>query len=130
MVDYYRVDTPRLAKDMTPQDITVTQDETFTGGLCLVGMEPVSNFIILERLAAARDQATWNELMAPALAELNCQVSQSTSDEASGLLAYVEHHLEAHHSPDLFHVQQETQPSRQRPHGHESTSRPKSSRTA
>ena len=32
---------------------------------------------------------------------------QSTSDEAPGLLAYVEHHLGAHHSPDLFHVQQE-----------------------
>jgi len=32
---------------------------------------------------------------------------QSTSDEAPGLLAYVEHHLGAHHSPDLFHVQHE-----------------------
>jgi len=45
--------------------------------------------------------------MAPALAQLNCQVMQSTSDEAPGLLAYVEHYLEAHHSPDLFHVQHE-----------------------
>jgi len=31
----------------------------------------------------------------------------STSDEAPGLLAYVEHHLGVHHSPDLFHVQHE-----------------------
>ena len=45
--------------------------------------------------------------MAPALAQLNCRVIQSTSDEAPGLLAYVEHYLEAHHSPDLFHVQHE-----------------------
>ena len=45
--------------------------------------------------------------MAPALAQLNCQVIQSTSDEAPGLLAYVAHHLEAHHSPDFFHVQHE-----------------------
>ena len=45
--------------------------------------------------------------MAPALAGLNCQVIQSTSDEAPGLLAYVEHHLGAHHSPDIFHVQHE-----------------------
>ena len=37
----------------------------------------------------------------------NGQVIQSTSDEAPGLLAYVEHYLEAHHSPDLFHVQHE-----------------------
>ena len=41
------------------KDITVTQDETFTGGLCLVGMEPVSNYILLEQAAQARDQDTW-----------------------------------------------------------------------
>jgi hypothetical protein len=70
-------------------------------------MDPDSNFIILEQLAQAREQASWNALMAPALAPLNCQVIQSTSDEAPGLLAYVEHSLAAHHSPDLFHVQHE-----------------------
>ena len=107
MVAYRQTETARLAKDMPRKDITVTQDETFTGGLCLVTMDPDSNFIILEQLAQARDQTTWNELMAPALAPLNCQVIQSTSDEAPGLLAYVEHYLEAHHSPDLFHVQYE-----------------------
>jgi Family of unknown function (DUF6399) len=107
MVAYRHDETARLAKDMPRKAITVTQDETFTGGLCLVTMDPESNFIILEQLAQARDQASWNELMAPALAQLNCQVIQSTSDEAPGLLAYVEHYLEAHHSPDLFHVQHE-----------------------
>ena len=107
IVAYRQAETMRLAKNMPHKDITLTQDETFTGGLCLVGAEPVSNFIILERLAQARNQATRNELMAPALASLNCRVIQSTSDEAPGLLAYVDHHLEAHHSPDLFHVQHE-----------------------
>jgi uncharacterized protein DUF6399 len=61
----------------------------------------------LEQLAQARDQTTWHDLMAPALAQLNCRVIQSTSDEAPGLLAYVEHYLEAHPSPDVFHVQHE-----------------------
>ena len=92
---------------MPQKDLTVTQDETFTGGLCLITMDPESNFIILEQLAQARDQTTWDDLMAPALAPLKCRVIQSTSDEAPGLLAYVEHYLEAHHSPDLFHVQHE-----------------------
>jgi hypothetical protein len=55
----------------------------------------------LQQLAQARDQGSWNALMAPALAQLNCRVIQSTSDEAPGLLAYVEHYLEAHHSPDV-----------------------------
>ena len=45
--------------------------------------------------------------MEQALSGRNCRVMQSTSDEAPGLLAYVEHHLGAHHSPDLFHVQHE-----------------------
>ena len=107
IVDYRQTETTRLAKDMPRKTITVTQDETFTGGLCLVATEPMSNFIILEQLAQTRDQDVWNELMTPALAQLNCEVMQSTSDEAPGLLAYVEHHLGAHHSPDLFHVQHE-----------------------
>src|ERR1044071_7242125 len=92
---------------MPHKDLTVTQDDTCTGGLCLITMDPERNFILLEQLAQARDQTTWNDLMAPALAPLNCRVIQSTSDEAPGLLAYVEHYLEAHHSPDLFHVQHE-----------------------
>ena len=107
IVAYGQTEPPRLAKDMPPKDLTVTQDETFTGGLCLITMDPESNFIILEQLAQARDQTTWHDLMAPALAQLKCRVIQSTSDEAPGLLAYVEHYLEAHHSPDLFHVQHE-----------------------
>lgn len=102
-----QTETARLAKEMPRKDITLTQDETFTGGLCLVGSEPVSNFILVEQLAHARDHTTWNALMEPVLATLNCQVIQSTSDEAPGLLAYVAHHLGAHHSPDLFHVQHE-----------------------
>ena len=107
IVDYDQTETPRLAKDMPPKDLTVTQDETFTGGLCLITMDPDRNFIILEQPAQARDQVSWDEWMAPALAQFNCRVIQSTSDEAPGLLAYVEHYLEAHHSPDLFHVQHE-----------------------
>src|SRR4029079_10485666 len=63
--------------------------------------------IILEQPAQARDQNSWQASMEPTLVQLNCQVMQSTSDEAPGLLAYVEHYLEAHHSPDLFHVQHE-----------------------
>src|SRR4029434_10335687 len=107
LVTYDHDETARLASGMPQKDLTVTQDETYTGGLCLITMDPESNFIILEQLAQARDQTTWDDLMAPALAPLKCRVIQSTSDEAPGLLAYVEHYLEAHHSPDFFHVQHE-----------------------
>jgi hypothetical protein len=102
IVAYRRDESLRLAHERSPKAITMTQDETFTGGLCLVGIEPVSNYILLEQAAATRDHDTWQ-----ALAGLNCHVIQSTSDEAPGLLAYVEQHLRAHHSPDRFPVQQE-----------------------
>jgi hypothetical protein len=107
MVAYTQTETPRLAQHMTPKDITVTQDETFTGGLCLVAIEPVSNYILLEHTAEARDHDPWSERMRGVLQDLQCNVIQSTSDEAPGLLAYVEQHLGAHHSPDIFHVQHE-----------------------
>jgi hypothetical protein len=87
MVTYHQDETARLAQDMPHKDLTVTQDETFTGGLCLITMDPESNCILLEQLAQARDQTSWNEWMAPALAQFNCRVIQSTSDEAPGLLA-------------------------------------------
>src|SRR5262244_68451 len=107
IVAYRQEESTRLSHEMPRKDITMTQDETWTGGLCLVGIEPVSNYIVLEQAAQARDHDTWQTCMEPALAGLNCQGIQSTSDEAPGLLAYVEQHLRAHHSPDLFHVQQE-----------------------
>ena len=88
MVTYTHEETQRLAQGMSPKAITVAQDETFTGGLCLVAMEPVSHSMLLEHTAEARDQDTWNEWMAGALTHLKCNVIQATSDEASGLLAY------------------------------------------
>ena len=45
--------------------------------------------------------------MEQALSGLHGKIMQATRDEAPGLLAYVEHHLGAHPSPDLFHVQHE-----------------------
>jgi hypothetical protein len=107
MVTYGHDETTRLANGMPQKDLTVTQDDTLTGGLCLITMDPESHFIILEQLAQARDHISWHEWMAPALAKLHCRVIQSTSDEAPGLLASVEHDLEAHPSPDWFHVQHE-----------------------
>src|SRR5215468_969596 len=107
IVAYRREESARLAQDMPAQAITLAKDATCTGGLCLVAREPKSTYILLEQAAPARDQDTWHALMEQALAGLNCQVRQSTSDEAPGLLAYVEHHLGAHHSSDLFHVQHE-----------------------
>src|SRR5215510_12299057 len=79
IVAYKHEETARLAQGMPPQEITATQDETFTGGLCLVAIEPVSHSILLEHTAAARDHDTWQALMQPALAGLTCRGIQVSS---------------------------------------------------
>jgi hypothetical protein len=97
----------RLAKAMPSRKITTCQDETFHPEPCLVALEPVSNFILLEQYASTRTAAAWQAAMTEALKELPVQVIQSTSDEAQAIRCHVEQTLGAHHSPDLFHVQQE-----------------------
>ena len=97
-----------LASSMEPKEITVAQDETFHPQTCLVAMEPVSGYILLEKYTDKRDATTWNEAMKEALRSLPVRIIQSTGDEAKGIRAHVEQNLGAHHSPDLFHVQHET----------------------
>jgi hypothetical protein len=97
----------RLAAAMPPRTISVCEDETYHPAPCLVALEPVSNFILLEQFAAGRDAATWNAAMAAACAGLPVTVEQVTSDEAKGLRAHVRDGLGAQPASDLFHVQYE-----------------------
>jgi hypothetical protein len=46
IVAYRQEERARLAREMPAKDITMAQDETCTGGLSLVGREPVSNSIV------------------------------------------------------------------------------------
>lgn len=96
-----------LATQMPTKTITVCEDETFHPATCLVAIEPVSNFILLETYAERRDAETWNAALGQSLQGLRVRVIQSTSDEGKGLLAHAREGLGAHHSPDLFHAQQE-----------------------
>jgi hypothetical protein len=97
----------RLAPQMLEKDITAALDETFTGGLTLVAIEAESDFILLEQTAETRDSAAWKAAMDKAMAGLRCKIFQVAGDLGKGLVAYAENLLGAHHSPDLFHVQQE-----------------------
>ena len=105
--NYARQERERLAPQIAAKRITLCEDETFHPETCLVAIEPVSNFILLEEYAEGRDAATWTAALEAALKGLPVKVVQSTSDEGRGLLAHVRQGLGAHHSPDLFHVQQE-----------------------
>jgi len=97
----------RLATGMAPKKISICEDETFHPETCLVAIEPVSGFILVEKYAEHRDAETWNQAIEQARRGLAVEVIQSCSDEATGILRHVREELGAHHSPDLFHPQQE-----------------------
>jgi hypothetical protein len=98
----------RLAASMPSREITLCEDETFHPQICLVAIEPVSNFILVEEYQPHRDAQTWQQCTRAKLAALPVTVCQVTSDAAKAIIAQAETHLGAHHSPDLFHVQYAT----------------------
>jgi len=107
VVEFGQAERQRLAAGMRPKAITVCEDETFHPETCLVAIEPVSDFILVEQYAESRSAQAWTDTMQHATAGLAVNIVQSTSDEGKGIIKHVQEDLGAHHSPDLFHVQQE-----------------------
>ena len=107
VVGFGQEEKRRLAEKMPHRSITICQDETFHPETCLVAIEPSSNYILLEQYSKKRDAAAWTDAMDEAIDGLDVDVIQSTSDEGLGILRHVRESLGAHHSPDIFHVQQE-----------------------
>jgi len=107
LIKFGRHEHARLAEQMPTKAITLVEDETFHPQICLVAIEAVSNFIILERYVESRDGDTWNKSVEEALAGLPVKVLQVTSDQGSGLLNHVKNGLGVHQSPDIFHVSYE-----------------------
>jgi len=99
---------PHLAGQMGPRRLTVVADEHFHGpDNCLVAIEPVSNFILVERYARRRDAGTWERAIRDGIEGMPVEAVQLTSDQAKGLLCCAEKGLAVAHSPDLFHGQRD-----------------------
>jgi hypothetical protein len=107
LAEFGQEEDQRLAAQMPPREISLCEDETFHPQICLVAIEPVSNFLVLEQYASQRDAGTWSRCLDERLVGWSVTVCQVTSDEAKALIAHAEQALGAHHSPDLFHVQQD-----------------------
>ena len=107
MLVFGQEERARLAPTMEPKKVTVCEDETFHPEICLVAVDPLSNYLLLEVYADQRDTKTWKEAMQGALSDLPVSVIQVVSDEAKALIRHAEVELGVHHSPDLFHVQHE-----------------------
>lgn len=107
VVEFGQAERQRLAIGMRLKTITVCEDETFHPEPCLVAIEPVSNFILVEQYTESRTATEWTHTLKQATAGLAVKIIQSTSDEGKGIVKHVQDDLGAQHSPDLFHVQQE-----------------------
>ncbi len=104
--DFGKQQRRQLAEGMPARKISLCLDETFpSGGPCLVAIESVSNFNIVETYAAGKDAGTWGEALDEGLDGINVTLEQVTSDEAKALIKLAKDRG-ARRGPDLFHVLQ------------------------
>jgi Family of unknown function (DUF6399) len=98
----------RLAPGMAKKDIVLCPDENFHGPhICLVAIEPVSNFILAETYRDQRDSITWVNVIREGIKGLPVTVVLLTSDQSSALVRCAVTELEIAHQPDLLHLQHE-----------------------
>ena len=107
IIEFGETEQKRLAPMMPAKKISLASDETFHPQICLVSMEPVSNFILVEKYVEHRDGKTWDSTVKQSLKDLPVTVIQVTSDEGTGLLKHIHKGLNVHHSSDFFHVSYE-----------------------
>jgi hypothetical protein len=104
IITFEKNERKRLAAKMPAKAITVCEDETFHPQICLVGTEPVSNYILLEKYAEDRKTETWAAALCSAIKGLPIKIVQVASDQGSSLVRHALKSLKVHHSPDCFHV--------------------------
>jgi hypothetical protein len=100
---------PILIEQMKAKAITLVPDEHFHSGKpCLVAIEPVSNFVLVECYRDQRDADTWKEAILEGTRGMPLEIIQLTSDLARALLCCAEKGFDAAHCPDLWHGQRDT----------------------
>ena len=97
----------RLSKGMPTKKITLCQDETFHPEICMVAIDAVSNYILVEQYSKKRDSISWSNAVDKGIENLSIEIIQCTGDQAKALINYAEKKLGVNHSPDIFHVNYE-----------------------
>ena len=97
----------KLAEGMKQRKITVVLDEMFRKRQpCLVAIEAVANYILLEKFTKDRTAETWKQELDNATKDFPITIGQVCSD-LCGAIRSVTKSYDAVHSPDLFHAQYE-----------------------
>lgn len=108
LVAFRDEEQPLLAREMTFRTLTLIVDEHFHWvNPCLVAIEPVSGFLLVECYRDNRNADTWTQAIEEGTTGMRVQVVQLCSDRAKALLCCAEKGLEVAHSPDLFHGQRD-----------------------
>ena len=108
LVAFRDAEQPALAEQMAFKTVTLAVDEHFHAVKpCLVAMEPVSGFLVVECYRDNRTADTWTTAINEGAAGMHIEVVLLTSDLAKALVCCAEKKLEVPHSPDLFHGQHE-----------------------
>jgi hypothetical protein len=97
----------QLVAGMEKRKITAALDEMFRGQRpCLVAIEAVSNFILLEKFTENRKAETWKKELQGRLEGMNIELDQIVSDQGTGIVACAKE-LGVRHIAELFHGQQD-----------------------
>lgn len=97
----------KLAEKMKVRKITIILDEMFRKRQpCLVAIEAVSNYILLEKFTEDRTAKTWKKELESAIEHFPITIGQVTSD-LCGAIRSLANDYGATHSPDIFHGQYE-----------------------
>lgn len=107
ILDFGEREEKRLAPTMRRRKITAGLDEMFRSRRpCLVAIDVVSNYILLEKFTEDRTADTWVKELTPRLNEVNIEIGQVVSDLCGAIRSSTKA-FGAAHSPDLFHAQHE-----------------------
>jgi hypothetical protein len=107
IVEFGNNEEKRLALKMRRRKITAGLDEMFRGRRsCLVAIEVVSNYILLEKFTEDRTADTWKKELETRLNDVNIELGQVVSD-LCGAIRAVTKDLGAEHISELFHAQHE-----------------------
>lgn len=91
-----------LAEKMKRRKISVGLDEIYRGSHpCLVDIELVSGYILVEKFTKDRTMETWRNKLKPRLDEINVEIDHVVSDLAGSIRA-VAKEMGAMHTPELF----------------------------
>jgi hypothetical protein len=107
ILDFEKKEREILAKNMSEKNVSIAIDETFFKEMCLVGIEPVSNFIFLEQYSEKRDAESWYKCITASTSDLKVKIVQIVGDQASGIISAAKNMFSSHYATDLFHIQRE-----------------------